>query len=168
MSKILKLKPGVYWFFGYDNDKIKPKDKILFSNFLNSLPIKDVYFDFRTGDTVLNARGLFYFKVDPRYSRSELHWVNKDKGTDFTSIIDNPTHVRLYPLHPKGLPDSLQSANVSFEPGKTRCNETCTFYWFCDRERNSEFNPTIAMGLPCEKFKHNKKTYKFLKNGKTE
>ena len=163
MIDMLNLNPGKYWFFGFGRSADEVEEK-MFNSFLRSLPLNNVVYNFRTGSIKSEAIGLYYFEVVPDKPSYRLEWVSKyarDQKDLYEKIITDPTYVQLSHLNGENH-DHNASTLIYYENEETPCNETCVFYWFCDRNRTSQFNPSVSMGLPCSVYKHSKNSYRKL------
>ena len=158
MNKKLNLKPGNYWFYGLPYENIKPEDHQLFTEFLNTLPVIDTYitsFRWDTGnpnyDSPDRIFGLFYFHYDPSVL-SDVNWCSKQGEKEKYNQItrDDFNWIRLD--FKRDLNPLVESLVLEFPKGTTICDETCSFYWFCDRRRKSSMNPVSFLGLSCEDY----------------
>ena len=153
---MVNLKPGKYWFFGH-NENANLEEIRSFYEFLDQLPLQYGGMSFDTGSTEKTATGLFYFEIELFPDETpELVWLSSMYDIDYHKVLKDPDYVFLSPAN---LIDYVYSISLQFDAEITECNETCVFYWFCDRNRKSDFNPSISLGISCEKFCLNKHCY---------
>lgn len=138
-ESMIKLTPGYYWFHGYSLDNSHDEKK--FNKMLDSLGIRRDRWRFGTGSG--EGSSIYHFFIDSRGILSDVLWVS---STDLEKIenIKN-TSIQL-DYRNFDIDYSKCGKIIELERGKTKCDETCIFYLYCDGERESSFNPSNAVG----------------------
>lgn len=166
MVKKLDLKPGRYWFYGCPSGKYSLIQRE-FEDFLDYLPIGNTNYMFDCGDQPdENLIGIFYFDIDPSsgLSRPTLDYysvmINGLEGFR-KKFLDNPDCIQLsyksevkdsFICNPEDIREKVLQYNVKLIPGKTRCSESCMFYWACNGDQDSSLpNPSecLIKGVSC-------------------
>lgn len=164
----ISLPPGKYWFYGYDGknfdhlyDSINNYQNrvMLFSGFLESLPIynfEGYAFDTNEHD---RAIGVFYFTITKDQESGDLMWTGNP--ADIENLKENSTRLS-YRENKKNnfivfsnYKKKLSPVKFKIMPGRTECNSSCMFFNVCSGDReDSFFNPSYKFisGYCCKDY----------------
>lgn len=153
MSRKIKLTPGLYWFYGFCRDN-KGEDERFYKMFEDLSLNNGSKWSYGTGKG--EGHGIFYFHVNPDDSYSLVEWVSPLNTVQVRSIVGTGIQLDFEcPGYVLANNQTSHSGLVQFKAGITECDETCIFYYCCDGERDSSFNPSNYF-LKCSEYKLNK------------
>ena len=147
----IKLKPGNYWFYGYDDKEAAQKAK--FNRFLKCLKetylIDDRGYGFCTGH--YTNSGIFHFTLQEKLIPTQLVWSSSLSSGDSSVKAIKKSHSRIRWEDP--FFEEEHNSFLKIPKGITECSEKCVFYYMCDGNRESPLNPSsILPGVSCQNY----------------